>query len=83
MDLKQYLNDKRLQVEAAMEQLFPTADTPQPDLARHLEAMRYSLFAGGKRVRPILCLAACEAVDGDSRAPCRPPWPWSASIPIP
>ncbi|HSH13323.1 MAG TPA: farnesyl diphosphate synthase [Desulfurivibrionaceae bacterium] len=68
MDLKQYLNDKRLQVEAAMEQLFPVADTPQPDLARHLEAMRYSLFAGGKRVRPILCLAACEAVDGDSRA---------------
>jgi geranylgeranyl diphosphate synthase type II len=32
--------------------------------ARHIEAMRYSLFAGGKRVRPILCLAAAEAVGG-------------------
>ena len=29
--------------------------------------MRYSLFAGGKRLRPILCLAACEAVGGDAR----------------
>ncbi len=31
----------------------------------HIEAMRYSLFAGGKRVRPILCLAAAEAVCDD------------------
>lgn len=29
----------------------------------HIEAMRYSLFAGGKRVRPILCLAAADAID--------------------
>ena len=68
MDLKQYLNDKRQQVEAAMERSFPAAAGLQPDLARHLEAMRYSLFAGGKRVRPILCLAVCEAVGGDSRS---------------
>ena len=68
MELKQYLHDKRLQVEAAMERLFPVTEGLQPDLARHLEAMRYSLFAGGKRVRPILCLAACEAVGGDGRA---------------
>ena len=32
--------------------------------ARHIEAMRYSLFVGGKRIRPILCLAAGEAIDG-------------------
>jgi len=68
MDLKNYLNDQRRQVEAAMEQLFPVAESRQPDLARHLEAMRYSLFADGKRMRPILCLAACTAVHGDSRA---------------
>lgn len=68
MDLKQYLTDRRLQVEAAMERLFPSPQGLQPDLARHLEAMRYSLFAGGKRVRPILCLAACAAVDGDEEA---------------
>lgn len=37
---------------------------PQPDgpFAQHIEAMRYSLFVGGKRVRPILCLAAGEAI---------------------
>jgi uncharacterized membrane protein YgcG len=32
------------------------------------EAMRYSLLAGGKRVRPALCLAACEMVGGDAKA---------------
>ncbi|NTV15483.1 MAG: polyprenyl synthetase family protein [Desulfobulbaceae bacterium] len=68
MDLKAYLAEKKAQVEAAMAQLFPVAAGLQPDLSRHLEAMRYSLFADGKRVRPILCLAACEAVAGDSRA---------------
>lgn len=31
------------------------------------EAMRYSIFAGGKRIRPLLVLAACEAVGGDAR----------------
>lgn len=34
-------------------------------LASHIAAMRYSLFAGGKRIRPILCLAAAEALDVD------------------
>ena len=33
--------------------------------SEHIEAMRYSLFAGGKRIRPILCIAAAEAVAGD------------------
>jgi geranylgeranyl diphosphate synthase, type II len=33
---------------------------------RLTEAMRYSLLAGGKRIRPLLCLAACEAVGGDA-----------------
>ena len=32
---------------------------------RVVEAARYSLFAGGKRLRPILCLAASEVVGGD------------------
>lgn len=38
----------------------PTAEGP---FRNHIEAMRYSLFAGGKRIRPILCLAAGAAVD--------------------
>jgi geranylgeranyl diphosphate synthase type II len=37
----------------------------QPERLR--EAMRYSLLAGGKRLRPILCLAACELAGGDSQ----------------
>ena len=40
--------------------------SPSPVLERALlEAMRYSLLAGGKRLRPILALAACEAVGGE------------------
>lgn len=44
---------------------------PEGLLAAHIEAMRYSLFAGGKRIRPVLCLAACEALHGDP-IPCLP-----------
>jgi geranylgeranyl diphosphate synthase type II len=35
--------------------------------SRLFEAMRHSLMAGGKRLRPNLCIAACEAVGGDSK----------------
>jgi geranylgeranyl diphosphate synthase type II len=52
-------------IEQAMAAWMFVADDRQADLARHIEAMRYSLFAGGKRVRPILCLAVCEAVGGE------------------
>ena len=61
MDLKQYLEEKRKQVDAALKVFLPEK---QGSLAKHIKAMRYSLFAGGKRVRPILCLAAAEAVRG-------------------
>jgi geranylgeranyl diphosphate synthase type II len=67
MDLKSYLAEKRALIEEAMAKRMLVADDPQADLARHIEAMRYSLFAGGKRVRPILCLAACEAVGGEGK----------------
>jgi len=67
MDLKTYLTAKQVLVEAAMSRLFPYAEGLQTDLARHIDAMRYSLFAGGKRVRPIICLAACEAIGGDEQ----------------
>lgn len=64
-DLKQYLEARRLTVEEALEVALPQQDGPE---TRVVEAMRYSLFAGGKRLRPILCLAASEAVGGDLRA---------------
>ncbi len=64
-DLKQYLETRRLRVEEALEVALPQQDGPE---TRVVEAMRYSLFAGGKRLRPILCLAASEAVGGDLKA---------------
>ena len=64
-DLKQYLEARRLAVEEALEVALPQQDGPE---TRVVEAMRYSLFAGGKRLRPILCLAASEAVGGDLKA---------------
>ena len=60
-DLKQYLESRRLTVEKALEAALPEEEGPE---ARVVEAMRYSLFAGGKRLRPILCLAAAETVGG-------------------
>ncbi len=60
--LIQYMEEKRRLVEAALEEYLPEP-TEHPALIH--EAMRYSVFAGGKRLRPILTLAATEAVGGD------------------
>src|SRR5262249_32060732 len=54
---------QRQRVEVILEQLLPAPDSYPPLL---VEAMRYSVFAGGKRLRPILTLAAAEAVGGDA-----------------
>ena len=56
-----YLSARRLEVDAALERLVPAASQWPETIHR---AVRHSLFAGGKRVRPILCLAAAEAVGG-------------------
>ena len=58
-DLKAYLSERRSQVEAALEQSITVV---YPEIL--YESMRYSLLAGGKRLRPILCLACCELVGG-------------------
>ncbi|WP_448571332.1 geranylgeranyl diphosphate synthase CrtE [Trichothermofontia sp.] len=58
-DLKTYLADRKRQVEAALELAVPLT---YPETIH--EAIRYSLLAGGKRLRPILCLASCELVGG-------------------
>jgi geranylgeranyl diphosphate synthase type II len=49
-------------VDAALEELF---DAPRSELTRLFQAMRYSVVNGGKRVRPLLVYAACEALQGD------------------
>lgn len=61
MEIQTYLSERRKLVDEALQKHSLTADGP---FARHIEAMRYSLFVGGKRIRPILCLAAGEAIDG-------------------
>jgi len=63
MDIKTYLAKKRAVVDKALEALVPPAKTYPP---RVFEAMRYSLFGGGKRVRPILAIAAAEAVGANT-----------------
>jgi len=66
--LDEYLATKRREIDAALRQAIP-ASWSVPDKLR--EAAEYSLFAGGKRLRPILVLAAAEAVSGDGAAAAR------------
>jgi geranylgeranyl diphosphate synthase type II len=61
LDLKTYLSQRVTFVDAALERFLPAADTRPANLHA---AMRHSIFAGGKRLRPILCLAAAEACGG-------------------
>ena len=61
VDLKAYLEDRRALVEEALRRFIPGETTMPLELHR---AMHYSLFAGGKRLRPILTIAAAEAVGG-------------------
>lgn len=59
MDIKAYLARKKNIVDKTLEKLVPPAKTFPPVIH---EAMRYSLFAGGKRVRPVLVIAAAESL---------------------
>jgi geranylgeranyl diphosphate synthase, type II len=62
MNLPHFFEDDRLAVDAALERLLPP-ETMEP-LSIHT-AMRYSVFAGGKRIRPILCLETARIFDAD------------------
>ena len=61
MDIKNYLQEKRQSIDSYLTSYLEAPSAP-PVLN---EAMKYSLFAGGKRVRPILALASYEACGGD------------------
>jgi len=63
-DLNQYLTARRSEIDAALLACLPSPSTCPAAVA---DAMRYSVTAGGKRLRPILCLASAEAVGGDRR----------------
>ncbi|MCK9273765.1 MAG: polyprenyl synthetase family protein [Syntrophales bacterium] len=65
--LKTYLDERKNYINEALEHYLPQADTYPSVLSR---AVRYSVFAGGKRLRPILCIAAAEAVGGTKEKVC-------------
>jgi geranylgeranyl diphosphate synthase, type II len=59
MTLREYMAARQKDVEAALDRWVPP-ETANPEIIHR--AMRYSLFAGGKRIRPLLAIAAAEAV---------------------
>jgi geranylgeranyl diphosphate synthase type II len=61
MDIHRYLQEKKERVDSALERYLPKKEELTSNLYR---AMRYSLFAGGKRIRPILSIASFEAAGG-------------------
>jgi geranylgeranyl diphosphate synthase type II len=63
VDIEQFLSEKRKTVNDALEQIVAPENTFPPSIHK---AVRYSLLDGGKRIRPILTLAAYELVAGDS-----------------
>ncbi len=65
MDVDGYLADRKARVDRLLEASIPPSDAPP---ARLHAAMRHLLFPGGKRLRPALAMAACEAVGGPTAA---------------
>ncbi len=63
MNIRDYLSARKREVEKALDSFMLPEQGVFTD---HIAAMRYSLFVGGKRIRPILCLAAAEAVTDDA-----------------
>jgi geranylgeranyl diphosphate synthase type II len=59
MTLPEYVSHQQLRIDDTLRRLVPSESTPPESIHK---AMRYSLFAGGKRIRPVLCMAAAEAV---------------------
>jgi len=59
MTFAEYVVEQQIRVEGALRHWVPLDSTPPESIH---QAMRYSLFAGGKRIRPILCIAAAQAV---------------------
>jgi geranylgeranyl diphosphate synthase type II len=62
MDIKAFIDESRRLVDECLEQLLPPASQEPSTIHK---AMRHSVFAGGKRVRPILALASGECLSGD------------------
>src|ERR1700722_5186419 len=71
MNLPEYLRTQQELIDRRLDALVPAESVPPETIHR---AMRYSLFAGGKRIRPILCLQGAAAISaqapGDIAAGC-------------
>ncbi len=65
MDIKTLIKETAAKVEARLNELLPGEDVAPVTLHK---AMRYSIFAGGKRIRPLLCLEAAKACGGSADA---------------
>jgi len=63
--IRKHLEAARTEIDKELDRLLPPADHFPPSIH---EAMRYSVFAGGKRLRPILCLEAARLLGGDGPA---------------
>jgi geranylgeranyl diphosphate synthase type II len=63
VDLRSYFQQRKALVDKALDDILPKADN---DSLSFNAAMRYSIFAGGKRVRPILAMEAAELVGGQA-----------------
>jgi len=61
LSLDEYLESRKTLVDQALELYLPAESTEPPVIFR---SARYSVFAGGKRLRPILCIGAAESVGG-------------------
>lgn len=61
MDLQKYIEARMTLIDAGLDRYLPPEDMLPATLHK---SMRYSIFAGGKRIRPVLMFAACEAVGG-------------------
>jgi geranylgeranyl diphosphate synthase type II len=61
MDIQAYLAESKKRIDTELESILSSEDIPVPKLA---EGVRRAVFPGGKRIRPILALAACEAAGG-------------------
>ncbi|HWB81411.1 MAG TPA: polyprenyl synthetase family protein [Nannocystaceae bacterium] len=61
-DLEAWITDRRARVDAALQSALPNRERSDPGRLR--EAMHYAVMLGGKRMRPLLTVAACEAAGG-------------------
>lgn len=65
MDIRQYISNKKKLIDKALQKYLPSSSTKPQVIHR---AMRYAVFSGGKRIRPVLTIASFEACGGRAKA---------------